>query len=84
VQQPTVSASRLGGRASAEATGAIVEEVGRSAEVGVRVEVGVSPLVRVGRVGAVVVKLGDSVTLGAGRVPEEMAAQPHPGFSNCA
>jgi hypothetical protein len=33
-QQPTVSASRLGGRASAKVTGAVVEEVGRSAEVG--------------------------------------------------
>ena len=54
----------------AASPGAVVGEVGRSAEVGVRVEVGVSALVRVGCVGSVVVSLGDSVTLGAGRVPE--------------
>jgi hypothetical protein len=47
-------------------------EVGASAsaDVGVRVDVGVAVLVRVGRVGAVAVTLGASVTLGAGRVPE--------------
>jgi hypothetical protein len=50
----------VGGRASAEVMGEVVGEVGRSAEVGVRV----------GRVGAVVVSLGDSVPLGAGRAPE--------------
>jgi hypothetical protein len=60
----------VGARASAEVAGVVVGEFGRSAEVGVRVEGGVSALVRVGRVGSVVVSLGDSVPLGSGRVPE--------------
>jgi hypothetical protein len=38
-------------------------------EVGGRAVVGVAAVVRGGRVGAVAVRLGDSVTLGAGRVP---------------
>jgi hypothetical protein len=50
----------VGARASAEVAGVVVGEFGRSAEVGVRV----------GRVGSVVVSLGDSVPLGSGRVPE--------------
>jgi hypothetical protein len=49
----------------------VVRDVGDSAEVGVSSDVGVAALVRVGRVvGAVAVTLGDSVTLGAGPVPE--------------
>ena len=60
----------VGVRASADVAGVVVGELGRSAEVGVRVEVGVSTLVRGGRVGSTVVSLGDSVPLGAGRVPE--------------
>ena len=67
--------------ASAEVAGVVVGELGRSAEVGVRVEVGrsvevgarvevgVSTLVWGDRVGSTV-SLGDSVPLGAGRVPE--------------
>ena len=50
----------VGARASAEVAGVVVGEFGRWAEVGVRV----------GRVGSVVVSLGDSVPLGSGRVPE--------------
>jgi hypothetical protein len=57
-------------RVSAELAGVVVGEVGRSAEVGGRSDVGVSALVRGGRVGSTVVSLGDSVPLGAGRVPE--------------
>jgi hypothetical protein len=49
---------------------ALVRDVGDSADVGVSFDVGVAVLVRVGRVGAVAVTLGDSVTLGAGPVPE--------------
>jgi hypothetical protein len=60
----------VGVRASADVVGLLVGELGRSAEVGVRVEVGVSAVVRGGRVGSVVVSGGDSVPLGAGRVPE--------------
>jgi hypothetical protein len=45
-------------------------EAGGRVVAGGRVEVGVSALVRVGRVGGVVVSLGDSVSLGAGREPE--------------
>jgi hypothetical protein len=44
-------------------------DVGGSTDVEVRVVVGVAVVVRGGRVGAVAVTLGDSVTLGAGRVP---------------
>jgi len=68
----------VGGRVSAEDTGAVLVDVGRSAEVGVRVEVGVSALVRVGRVDAVVDSLGDSVTLGAGRLPERSVTDGSP------
>ena len=50
----------VGARASAEVAGVVVGEFGRSAEVGVQV----------GRVGSVIVSLGDSVPLGSGRVPE--------------
>jgi hypothetical protein len=57
------------GSASAE-VGVRVGDVGGSAEVGVWVQAGVVALVRVDRVGAVTVTLGNSVTLGAGRVPE--------------
>jgi hypothetical protein len=64
----------VGGRASAddagEIAGAVVGDDGGSADVGGRSDVGVAVVVRAGRVGAVAVTLGDSVTLGAGRVPE--------------
>jgi len=60
----------VGVRVSAELAGVVVGEVGRSAEVGVRSDVGVSALVLGGRVGSTVVSLADSVPLGAGRVPE--------------
>jgi hypothetical protein len=54
---------------AADVAGGVVGELGRSAEVGVRIDDGVSAVVR-GRVGSVVVSLGDSVPLAAGRVPE--------------
>jgi hypothetical protein len=69
-------AAEVGASASAEVAGMVVGELGRSAEVGVRSEVGVSAVVRGGRVGSVVVSLGDSVplgdsvALGMGRVPD--------------
>jgi hypothetical protein len=62
--------SAAAGVPAADVAGGVVGELGRSAEVGVRSEVGVSAVVRGGRVGSVVVSLGDSVPLGPGRVPE--------------
>jgi hypothetical protein len=64
------AAKDVGAEVGVRVAGVAVGELGRSAEVGVRVEVGVSAVVRGGRVGSVVVSLGDSVPLGAGRVPE--------------
>jgi hypothetical protein len=55
---------------AADVAGGVVGELGRSAEVGVWIDDGVSALVRGGRVASVVVSLGASVPLGAGRVPE--------------
>jgi hypothetical protein len=48
---------------------ALGRDVAGATEVGVRAVVGVAAVVRGGRVGAVAVTLGDSVALGAGRVP---------------
>jgi hypothetical protein len=47
-----------------------VPDVRDEIDVGVRVDVGLAALVRVGRVGGVPVVLGNSVTLVAGRLPE--------------
>jgi hypothetical protein len=67
--------AEVGASASADVPGVVVGELGRSAEVGDRVEAGVSAVVRGGRVGAVVVSLGDSVPLGSGRVPERSVVE---------
>jgi hypothetical protein len=61
--------AEVGASAAADLSGVVVGELGRSAVVGGRVEAGVSAVVRGGRVGSVVVSLGDSVPLGLGRVP---------------
>ncbi len=66
----------VGARVSADVAGAVVGELGGSSVVGGWADVGVSAVVRGGRVESVVVSLDDSVPpvdsvlLGAGRVPE--------------
>jgi hypothetical protein len=55
---------------AADVAGGVVGELGRSAEVGVWIDDGVSAVVRGGRVGSAVVSLGSPVPLEAGRVPE--------------
>jgi hypothetical protein len=67
--------AEVGVRVAADVAGLVVGELGRSAVVGVRVEVGVSAVVRGGRVASTVVSLGDSVPLGAGRVPERSVVE---------
>jgi hypothetical protein len=66
VPAAAVVGAEVGASASADLSGVVVGELGRSAVVGVRVEAGVSAVVRGGRVCSVVVSLDDSVPLGSG------------------